>query len=88
MSRLDSSASALSSFAHSGNFGRSGNSQSVSVFMSHSALPWIINSGASDHMTGQSNIFSSYTPYTGHDNVKIVDGTFSFVSDKSLVQTT
>ena len=39
MSQLDTSISALSSFAHSGNFARSGNSQSVSAFMSHSTLP-------------------------------------------------
>ena len=76
MSRLDTSAGASSSFAHSGNFARSGNSKSMSAFMSHSVLPWIIDSGASDHMTGQSNLFSSYTPYTGPDKVKIVNGTF------------
>ena len=56
MSRLDTSTGALSSFAHSGNFARSGNSQSMSAFMSHSTIPWIIDSGASNHMVNQ--IFS------------------------------
>ena len=39
-------------------------------------------------MTGQSSLFSSYTPYTGLDKVKIVYGTFSSIFDKCLVHTT
>ena len=74
------SASASSSFAHSGNFTQSGNSKSMSAFMSHSVLPWIINFGASDHITGQSNLFSSYTPYIVPEKVKIAYGAFSSVS--------
>ena len=31
-------------------------------------------------MTVQSNLFSSYTPYTGPNKVKIADGTFSSIS--------
>ena len=88
MSRLDTSIGTSSSFIHSGNFVRSGNSQSVSVFMSHSTLPRIIDFDASNHMTGQSNLFSFYTPYTVADKVKIVDGTFSSVFGKDLVHTT
>ena len=42
MSRLNISTNALSSFAHSGNSVLSSNSQSVSAFMSHSAIPSII----------------------------------------------
>ena len=56
--------------------------------MSHSTLPWIIDSSASDHMTGQSNLFSSYTPYTGPDKVKITNGTISSVSGKGVVHIT
>ncbi|GFY93901.1 hypothetical protein Acr_09g0003470 [Actinidia rufa] len=59
MSRLDTSAYASSSFAHLDNFFRSGNFESVSAFMSHFALPWIIDSGGSDHMVHQ--IFSHLT---------------------------
>ena len=88
MSQLDTSASALSSFVHSDNFARLGNSQLVSAFMSHSTLPWIIDSGASDHMTSQSNLFSSYIPCISPDKVKIIDGTFLPVSEKGLVHTT
>ena len=39
-------------------------------------------------MTGQSNLFSSYIPYTGPDKVKIIDGTFLSVFKKDLVHTT
>ena len=56
--------------------------------MSYSTLSWIINSGASDHMTGQLNLFSSYTSYIGSDKVKIADDTFFLVSGKYLVHTT
>ena len=56
--------------------------------MSHFALPWIIDSGISDHITGQSNLFSSYTPYTGPDKMKIADCTFSSVFGKGLVRIT
>ena len=36
--------------------------------------PWIIDSGAFDHMTGGSNLFSSYVPCSNHTTVKIADG--------------
>ena len=39
-------------------------------------------------MTGQSNLFSSYTPYIGPNKVKIADGTFFFIYGKCLVHTT
>lgn len=80
MSRLDTSTGASSSFAHSGNI-----ATSVSAFHSQSRIPWVIDSGASDHMTGVSSVFSTYTPYSGQDRVKIADGTFSSVSGKGLV---
>ena len=89
LSQLNTSTNTSSSFAHSGNFASSGNlATSVSAFSSHTQLPWIIDSGASDHMTGQPSVFSSYKPYSGHDKVKIADGTFSSVSGKGLVHAT
>ena len=61
----------------------------MNAFISHSALSWIIDSSASDHMTGQSIFFSFYTPYMGPDKVKIANGTFfSSVFGKCLVHTT
>ena len=41
--------------------------------------PWIIDSGASDHMTGRHNLFYSYTP-CNNKVIKIADGSLSSVA--------
>ncbi|XP_028061865.1 uncharacterized protein LOC114265298 [Camellia sinensis] len=70
-------------------FARSGNLVSSScVFLSHTTLPWIINSSTSDHMSGSSDLFSSYKPSLGQDKVRIADGTISSISGKGLVHAT
>ena len=38
--------------------------------------PWIIDFGATDHMTGYSKFFSSYSPSAGNKKIKIVDVLF------------
>ncbi|PSS35748.1 Endonuclease [Actinidia chinensis var. chinensis] len=81
MTRLDTSTTS-SSFA-SGNL-----TTSASAFNSHTSLPWIIDSGASDHMTGSSPVFCAYTPCSGRDKVRNADGTVSSVSGKGLVRVT
>ncbi|KZV23338.1 hypothetical protein F511_02239 [Dorcoceras hygrometricum] len=50
-----------------------------SALISRSSLPWIIDSGASDHMTGASHFFCSYAPCASDMTVKIADGSFSRV---------
>ncbi|XP_028083317.1 uncharacterized protein LOC114284582 [Camellia sinensis] len=71
------------SSSSSGNIAQSGNlASSTSAFLSHQMLPWIIDSGASDHMSGSSDLFSAYTPSSGQDKVRIADGTISSVSGK------
>jgi hypothetical protein len=35
---------------------------------------WIIDSGATNHMIGTSNLFTSYTPCSGKDRVRVADG--------------
>jgi hypothetical protein len=59
-----------------------GNSALFSV--SHSRA-WIVDSGASDHMTGNSTSFSSYHLCAGNHKIKIADGSFSAVAGKSSV---
>ena len=41
--------------------------------------PWIIDSGATDHMTGFARFFSTYTPGCGHIKVKIANGSLATV---------
>ncbi|ESR50019.1 hypothetical protein CICLE_v10033756mg [Citrus x clementina] len=38
---------------------------------------WILHSGATDHMTGSSQLFSSYSPCAGNKKVKIAYGSFA-----------
>jgi hypothetical protein len=42
-----------------------------------SPTPWIIDSGATNHMTGSPQNFSSYTPRSGRDRVSIANGSFA-----------
>ncbi|XP_073121790.1 uncharacterized protein [Henckelia pumila] len=46
---------------------------------------WIMDSGATDHMTGSSQLFSSYIPCAGNQRVKIVDGSLASVAGKGTV---
>ena len=52
----------------------------------NSSAPWIIDSGASDHMTCSSHLFKSYSPCSGNDKVKIADGSFSSIAGKGLIK--
>ena len=50
------------------------------------STPWIINSGASNHMTNSSNMFESYSPCPGNKKVRIVDGNFPPIPRKGLIK--
>jgi hypothetical protein len=56
-----------------------GNSVFLSVSPNHT---WIVDSGASDHMTGESTLFSSYSPCAGNQKIKVVDDSFSAIAGK------
>ena len=51
----------------------------------NSICPWIIDSGATDHMTGSSKLFSSYNPCARNQKIKITDGSFSAIAGKGLI---
>ena len=59
-----------------------GNSAFLSVSLSHA---WIVDSGAFDHMTSESTLFSSYSPCAGNQKIKIADGSFSAIAGKGSV---
>ena len=46
---------------------------------------WIVDSGASDHMTGDFTLFNSYSPCPYNYNVRIADGTHSKVMGKGSI---
>ena len=50
------------------------------------SVPWIIDSGASDHMTNLSNCFSTYSPCSGLEKIRIADGSFSSIAGKGLIK--
>ncbi|GMP24037.1 hypothetical protein CsSME_00001435 [Camellia sinensis var. sinensis] len=83
MAQLDSSpttapsACAFSNFAHTG--------IPASALSTSSSSPWIIDFGATNHMTGASSLFYSYSPCSGQDKIRVGDGILSFVSGKGSV---
>ena len=50
--------------------------------------PWIIDSGATNHMTGASNLFTSYTPCSGKDKVRVADGSMVPITGRGSVRCT
>src|SRR2546430_13019699 len=51
----------------------------------HNSDPWIIDSGASKHMTENSKFFTSYSPQSGRDKVKIANGSLSLILGKGFI---
>ncbi|KAL9441801.1 hypothetical protein AB3S75_020326 [Citrus x aurantiifolia] len=44
--------------------------------------PWIIDSGAFDHMTNSFHLFNTYSPCSGNQKIRIADGSFSPIAGK------
>ncbi|RDX76604.1 Protein HESO1, partial [Mucuna pruriens] len=47
--------------------------------------PWIIDSGATDHMIDCSKLFSSYSPCAGNKKFRIADGTLSGIAGSGSI---
>ena len=62
-----------------------GNSSIIFGASTQDVKPWIVDSGALDHMTGDLNSFEEYKPCNGGKTVRIADGTCSFVVGIGLV---
>ena len=73
-SNLTSSTSSVS-LAHTGN-------ELYVLSCRFKSTPWIIDSGAFDHMTNSLNMFESYSPCPGNKKVWIADDNFSPIAGK------
>ncbi|KAK8316902.1 hypothetical protein V6Z12_A13G074000 [Gossypium hirsutum] len=49
---------------------------------------WILDSGASDHMTGNLSLFHTYLPCHDHSRIRIADGSYSPVAGMGTVRLT
>ena len=65
----------VSNFAHQG-----------TAFHIQKQNPWVFDSSASDHMTGNLSLFYSYMPCQGNVGVKIADGTFTSIAGKGSIR--
>jgi hypothetical protein len=67
----------ISHFGNIANYAHSGESIQVhalaSTYRHH--IDWVIDSGASKHVIGESHSFTTYTPYAHPETIQIVDGT-------------
>ena len=62
-------------------------SSAISCHLKYGPVPWIIDFGASDHMTNFSNSFSSYSLCSGNEKkIRIADGSFSPIAGKGLIK--
>lgn len=62
-------------------------SSAFNTYLDHNT-PWIIDSGASDHMTSYSNLFSTYLPCSGNRKIKIADGSLSPIAGTGSIPLT
>jgi hypothetical protein len=70
----------------SGSVAQRGNVQSALSVKSRNHTPWIIDSGASDHMTYSHTLFNSYSPCAGNLKIRIADGTLSPIAGTGSVK--
>ena len=49
------------------------------------STPWIIDSGAYDHMKIFSHLFHTYNPCSGHEKFCIVDGSYFTIASKGVI---
>ena len=69
----------------SGTLAHKGNSLSAFIVGKKRKKPWIVDSGASDHMTGDATIFYTYSPCPNNLTVRIADGSLSKVAGTGSV---
>ncbi|KAL5777605.1 hypothetical protein ACOSP7_010531 [Xanthoceras sorbifolium] len=65
---------------------QSGSDKISALSCSSNYTSWIIDSGASDHMTSVSSLFNTYSPCSGLEKIRIADGTLSSIAGKGLIK--
>ncbi|AET01340.1 hypothetical protein MTR_8g011380 [Medicago truncatula] len=68
-----------------GSIAQKGNSLESALLSVKLSRTWIVDLGATDHMTGESSMFSSYSPCAGNLKIKIADGSLLVVAGKCSV---
>lgn len=69
-----------------GNVAVQGSALNTSVAVNFKKGMWFLDSGASDHMTGDSSLFNSYAPCHNLPRVRIADGSYSPVAGLGSVK--
>ncbi|TYK16799.1 reverse transcriptase [Cucumis melo var. makuwa] len=72
-------------FKESGNFASKGMSQSLDLISVDRKNPWILDSEATDHLTGFSEHFVSYTPCADNEKIRIADGFLAPIIGKGQI---
>ncbi|KAA0025328.1 cysteine-rich RLK RECEPTOR-like protein kinase [Cucumis melo var. makuwa] len=64
---------------------QSGMPQSLGLISVDGKNPWILDSGATDHLTGSSEHFISYAPCAGNEKIRIADGSLAPIAGKGQI---
>ncbi|TYK26874.1 Beta-galactosidase [Cucumis melo var. makuwa] len=64
---------------------QSGMPQSLGLISVDGKNPWILDSGATDHLTGSSEHFISYAPCAGNKKIRIADGSLTPITGKGQI---
>ena len=70
-------AAAIGNFSNCANYAHMGEGTQAQALASsyRHHIEWVIDSGASKHVTGMFSPFKTYNPYTHSESVQIADGT-------------
>ncbi|TYK14395.1 Cysteine-rich RLK (RECEPTOR-like protein kinase) 8 [Cucumis melo var. makuwa] len=68
-----------------GAIAQSGMPQSLGLISVDGKNPWILDSGATDHLTGSSEHFISYAPCAGNEKIRIADGSLAPIASKGQI---
>ncbi|KAA0049856.1 Beta-galactosidase [Cucumis melo var. makuwa] len=68
-----------------GAIAQSGMPQSLGLISIDRKNPWILDSGATDHLTGSSEHFISYASCAGNEKIRIADGSLAPIAGKGQI---